>query len=154
MNRDDFKMVSDDLIYFDNGATTMKPKQVVDSIVDYYTKYCANAHRGDYSNSQKVDFLYEGVREKIRDFINAKEKSEIVFTSGATDGLNRIVFGYFKNHLDKDDEVLLTESEHASNMLPWFKLASEIGIKVKYISLDANMEVTLDNVINSITDKT
>ena len=59
MNRDDFKMVSDDLIYFDNGATTMKPKQVVDSIVDYYTKYCANAHRGDYSNSQKVDFLYE-----------------------------------------------------------------------------------------------
>ena len=154
MNRDDFKMVSDDLIYFDNGATTMKPKQVVDSIVDYYTKYCANAHRGDYSNSQKVDFLYEGVREKIRDFINAKEKSEIVFTSGATDGLNRIVFGYFKNHLDKDDEVLLTESEHASNMLPWFKLASEIGIKVKYIELDCNHEVTMDNVERAITKNT
>ena len=156
MNREDFPMLAEDngLIYFDNGATTMKPNLVVDSVVDYYTKYCANAHRGDYSNSQKVDSMYEGVREKIRDFINAKERSEIVFTSGATDGLNRIVFGYFKNHLEKNDEVLLTESEHASNMLPWFKLANEIGIKVKYIPLDSNMEVTIENVEKAVTDKT
>lgn len=156
MNREDFSMLGADnsLIYFDNGATTLKPNLVVDSVVDYYTKYCANAHRGDYSNSQKVDSMYEGVREKIRDFINAKEKSEIVFTSGATDGLNRIVFGYFKNHLERDDEVLLTESEHASNMLPWFKLANEIGIKVKYIPLDSNMEVTIENVEKAVTNKT
>lgn len=155
MNRDDFKMLQDNnLIYFDNGATTLKPNCVIESITDYYTKYCANAHRGDYKNSMIVDEKYESVREKIKEFINARNKSEIVFTSGATDGLNRIIFGFFKNHLSKDDEVLITESEHASNVLPWFILAKEIGIKVKYIPLDSNNEVTIENVKKSITNKT
>ena len=155
MNRDDFKMLQDNnLIYFDNGATTLKPNCVVESITDYYTKYCANAHRGDYKNSMIVDGKYESVREKIKEFINARDKSEIVFTSGATDGLNRIIFGYFKKYLKTDDEILITESEHASNVLPWFILAKEIGIKVKYIPLDNNNEVTLENVKKSITNKT
>lgn len=154
MNREDFPMLKNDLIYFDNGATTMKPKCVIDAINDYYTKYCANAHRGDYSNSQKVDTMYETVREKIKNFIHAKEKSEIVFTSGTTDGLNRIVFGYFKKHLKKDDEVLLTKSEHASNILPWFSLAKDIGIVIKYIPLNEQNEVTIENVKKSITSKT
>ena len=114
MNREDFKMLKDNnLIYFDNGATTLKPTQVVDSIIEYYTKYCANAHRGDYHNSMIVDQKYEGVREKVKEFITANDKSEIVFTSGTTDSINRIVFGYFRNYLTKDDEILLTESEHA-----------------------------------------
>ena len=106
MNREDFPMLKNDLIYFDNGATTMKPKCVIDAINDYYTKYCANAHRGDYSNSQKVDTMYETVREKIKNFIHAKEKSEIVFTSGTTDGLNRIVFGYFKIAKTKPEGII------------------------------------------------
>ena len=154
MNREDFPMLDKDIIYFDNGATTLKPKCVIDSIVHYYSNYSANAHRGDYKISQKVDTMYEGVREKVRKFINAKESSEIVFTSGSTDSINRVVFGYFKYHLNKGDEVLITESEHASNILPWFILEKEIGIKVKYIPLDNNNEVTIDNVRNSITDKT
>ena len=155
MNREDFPMLKDNnLIYFDNGATTLKPYQVINDINEYYTKYCANAHRGDYKNSMIVDNKYEGVREKIKNFINAKDKSEIVFTSGTTDGLNRIVFGYFKKILNKDDEVLITESEHASNILPWFILSKEIGIKVKYISLDENNEVIPENVIKAITPNT
>ena len=154
MNRDDFYMLDKNLIYFDNGATTLKPKCVVDSMVEYYSKYCANAHRGDYKNSQIVDSMYEGVRKKIQEFIHANEASEIVFTSGATDGLNRIVFGYFKEHLKKGDEVLLTESEHASNVLPWFRLKEEIGIEIKYIELDCHKEVTVSNVEKAITDKT
>lgn len=154
MHREDFSMLDGELIYFDNGATTLKPRCVIQSITDYYGKYCANAHRGDYQNSQKVDSMYEGVREKIKNFIHAKENSEIVFTSGATDGLNRVVFGYFKNHLKKGDEVLLTESEHASNVLPWFVLAREIGIQVRYIPLDSHHEVTLENVEKAITNKT
>lgn len=154
MHREDFSMLDGELIYFDNGATTLKPRCVIQSITDYYGKYCANAHRGDYQNSQKVDSMYEGVREKIKNFIHAKENSEIVFTSGATDGLNRVVFGYFKNHLKKGDEVLLTESEHASNVLPWFVLAREIGIQVRYIPLDSHHEVTLENVEKVITNKT
>ena len=154
MNREDIPMLSNDIIYFDNGATTYKPKCVIDSIIDYYSKYCANAHRGDYKNSLIVDNIYEGVRNKIKNFINAKEKSEIVFTGGTTDSLNRIIFGYFGEYLENGDEVLLTQSEHASNILPWFVLEKKIGIKVKYIPLDKNNEVTIENVEKSITDKT
>lgn len=154
MNREDIPMLNGELIYFDNGATTLKPKCVIDSVVDYYSRYCANAHRGDYKNSLKVDTMYENVRSKIRKFINAKENSEIVFTGGTTDGLNKIIFGYFKNYLKSGDEVLITESEHASNILPWFVLQKEIGIKVKYIELDSNNEVIIENVEKAITAKT
>ena len=154
MNREDFPMLNNNIIYFDNGATTLKPKKVIDSIVDYYSNYTANAHRGDYKNSLKVDEMYEGVRKKVACLINAKETSEIAFTSGTTDSLNLIAFGFFKNILKKDDEILITESEHASNILPWFILAQEIGIKVKYIPLNKKNEVTIENVKNSITDKT
>ena len=154
MNREDFAILKKNLIYFDNGATTLKPNCVKDAIVKYYDEYTANAHRGDYKNSAIVDQKYEDTRNKIKILINAKETSEIVFTSGTTDSLNMIIFGYFKNILKKDDEVLITESEHASNILPWFILQQELGIKVKYIPLNKNYEVTLDNVKNSITDKT
>ncbi len=154
MNRDDFKILDSSIIYFDNGATTLKPKCVRDGIIRYYDEYTANAHRGDYKLSATVDSMYEGTREKVRNFINAKETSEIVFTSGTTNGMNMIVFGYFKNHLKKDDEVLITLSEHAANIVPWFVLQKEIGIKVKYIDLDDNHEVTIDNVKKAITDKT
>ena len=154
MNREDFPMLNQDLIYLDNGATTLKPKCVIDSVVSYYSNYCANAHRGDYSISQKVDSMYENVREKIKNFIHANVSSEIVFTSGTTDGLNRIVFGYFRKKLVEGDEVLITESEHASNVLPWFSLAKEKGIVVKYIPLDSHHEVTISNVKKSITSRT
>ena len=154
MNREDFPMLNQDLIYLDNGATTLKPKCVIDRVVSYYSQYCANAHRGDYSISQKVDSMYEDVREKIKNFIHANDSSEIVFTSGTTDGLNRIVFGYFRKKLVEGDEVLITESEHASNVLPWFSLAKEKGIVVKYIPLDSHHEVTVSNVKKSITSRT
>ena len=155
MNREDFPMLNkNEVIYFDNGATTLKPQPVIDAVVDYYTNYTANAHRGDYKNSLKVDDNYEGVRKKVKEFINAKETSEIAFTSGTTDSMNLIAFGYFKNILQKDDEVLITESEHASNILPWFILAKEIGIKVKYIPLSKKIEVIIENVEKAITPKT
>ncbi len=155
MNREDFPMLNkNEVIYFDNGATTLKPQPVIDAVVDYYTNYTANAHRGDYKNSLKVDDNYEGVRKKVKEFINAKETSEIAFTSGTTDSMNLIAFGYFKNILQKDDEVLITESEHASNILPWFILAKEIGIKVKYIPLSKKNEVIIENVEKAITPKT
>lgn len=154
MNRNDFELLNKNIVYFDNGATTLKPKCVKDAICNYYTEYTANAHRGDYSLSATVDSLYEGTREKIRDFINAKETSEIVFTSGTTNSMNMIVSGFFRNYLKRDDEVLVTLSEHASNILPWFILQKEIGIKVKYIELNDKHEVTIGNVKKAITDKT
>ena len=84
--------------------------------------YTANAHRGDYDISYEVDTKYEGVREKVRDFINADKVEEIVFTSGTTESLNMIVKGFFSNYLKDNDEVLLTKAEHASNVLPWFTI--------------------------------
>ena len=153
MHREDFPILDNDLIYFDNGATTLKPISVIESDIEYYTKYSANAHRGDYDISQKVDSLYEETRDMVRDFINASRREEIVFTSGATESLNMIVFGFMKNYLHKGDEVLITKSEHASNVLPWYKLKDEIGIDIKFIELDNNM-VTLDNVKNAITSRT
>ncbi len=154
MNREDFNMLKKNIVYLDNGATTLKPNCVKEAIDDYYDNYTANAHRGDYKTSLVVDNKYEETRSKIKNFINAKEGSEIVFTSGATQSLNYIIFGYFKNVLQKDDEVLITVSEHASNILPWFILTKEIGIKVKYIELDENYKVTIDNVKKAITNKT
>lgn len=152
--REDFAMLKKDIIYFDNGATTLKPSILIDSLKDYYENYSANAHRGDYDISLKVDKLYENTRTIIKDFINAKKESEIAFTSGATDSLNKIIFGYFKNTLKENDEVLLTLSEHASNILPWFELKDELKLKLNYISLDENYELTLENVKKSITPNT
>ena len=92
MNREDFPLLNEEIIYFDNSATSLKPKCVIDKMVDYYTNYPANAHRGDYDLSLEVDNKYEGTRTLVKDFINAKKNKEIIFTSGATDSLNKIIF--------------------------------------------------------------
>ena len=154
MNREDFKMLNQDIVYFDNGATTFKPAFLGEKISEYYNNYCANAHRGDYDISLKVDEKYEYTRELVKNFINAKKTKEIVFTSGTTDSLNKIIFGYFKNILNAGDEVILTKSEHASNVLPWFELADDIGIEIKYIDLDQDLKVELENLEKIITPKT
>ncbi len=154
MNREDFPLLKQDIIYLDNSATSLKPQCVIDKMNDYYTNYSANAHRGDYDLSFRVDKEYEEARELVRDFINAKELEEIVFTSGATESLNMIVNGFFANLLEAGDEVLITTSEHASNVLPWFRLVKKLGIVVNYIPLDDNYYVTMDNVKKAVTNKT
>ena len=154
MNREDFPMLNTNYIYLDNGATTWKPKCVVDKINEYYTKYTANAHRGDYDISLKVDNEYENARDLVKEFINAKTRQEIVFTSGTTNSLNMIVDGFFRNHLEPGDEVIISESEHASNILPWYRLAKDLGIIVKYCPLDDNHYVTLNNLKSIVTPNT
>jgi len=154
LNREDFLILNKDIIYFDNGATSLKPYILAETISDYYNNYSANSHRGDYDISLKVDTMFENTRELVRKLINAKGTNQIVFTNNTTDSLNKLIFGYFKYNLNKNDEVLLTKSEHASNILPWFELKEDIGIKINYIPLDENLKVTLENVKKSITDKT
>ena len=154
MNRDEFPILNQDLIYLDNGATTLKPKIVVDKMVDYYEKYTSNIHRGDYNNAIKTNEEYDNVRNIVKDFINAEDPNEIVYTSGTTESLNLAVFGFFKNKLSEGDEVLISKAEHASNVLPWLALEKEKKIKVKYIPLDENYELTLDNLESSLTEKT
>ncbi len=154
MNIEDFPMLKEDLIYLDNGATTLKPQCVIDKVTEYYTKYSANAHRGDYDISFKVDQEYEKAREIVRNFIHAKYKEEVVFTSGTTESLNMIANGFFGKFLEPNDEILITQSEHASNVLPWFRLSRKLGVVVKYIPLDEHHYVTLENVKKSITPNT
>ena len=154
MNREDFVMLDQDIVYFDNGATTLKPKRVVDSLVNYYTKHTSNIHRGDYDAAVVTNDLYDSTREVVKNFINCNDSNEVVFTSGTTMSINMVVFGFMKKHLHKGDEVLLTKSEHASNVLPWIRLSEEIGISIKYMDLDDDYSLSVDSVKKSITDKT
>lgn len=154
MNREDFPLLNEDIIYLDNSATSLKPKCVIDKMNDYYSHYSANAHRGDYDLSFRVDKEYEEARNLVKEFINAKYLEEVVFTSGTTESLNMIISGFFGELLEAGDEVLITTSEHASNVLPWFRLAKKLGITVNYIPLDENYYVTVENVKKSITSNT
>ena len=154
MNRDDFPFLKSGIIYFDNGATSLKPKCVIDKINEYYNEYPSNAHRGDYSISLKSSLEFEKARETVRDFINAKSTKEIIFTSGSTESISEVVYGYFKDKLNAGDEVLVTKSEHASVILPWFDLENKIGIKVKTIPLNDDYTFNIDNLISSINDNT
>ena len=153
MHREDFNILNQDIIYFDSGATTLKPKVLAESISDYYNNYSANVHRGDYDISLKAENLLENSRLSVANFIGASN-NEIIFTNNATDSLNKIVLGYFEKYLTSGDEVLLTLSEHASNILPWFELAKRKNIIIKYIELTDDHKVTLDNVKKAVTKNT
>lgn len=154
MHRDDFPMLRQDIIYLDNGATSLKPTSVINKQVDYYENYSANAHRGDYDISYKVDLEYENVRDLVKNFIGAQKREEIVFTTGTTDSINLVVNGFFANILEPGDEILLTKTEHASNIMPWFRVAMETGAVIKYIPLDENHFVTLNNLKSVVNEKT
>ena len=154
MNREDFLMLNNDIVYFDNGATTLKTKCVVEALEKYYTVHTSNIHRGDYEASIITNKLYDEVRDIVRNFINCNSSREVVFTSGTTMSINMIVFGYMKKILKKGDEVILSKAEHASNVLPWIKLSEEIGIVIKYAALDDEYSLTVDSIKNAITDKT
>ena len=133
------------LVYFDNGATTLKPQSVIDAVTYYYTNLSTNAHRGDYDLSFQVDHEFESARQVVADFLHA-ESNEIVFTSGASESLNLVAYGYGRKFLQEGDIVLTSEAEHASTVLPWMKACEETGAKLVYIPLDEEGRITLDNV--------
>lgn len=141
-----------EIIFFDNASTALKPKCVIDAVNHYYNDLCVNAHRGDYYLSYKVDVEIEEVRKEVAKFIDCEE-NEVAFTSGSTAGMNLIAEGYCKKILSKGDEILLSELEHASNVLPWFKIAKETGAVIKYVELK-DKKITLESFKNSITPKT
>lgn len=155
MNLDKFfPMKKEELIYFDNAATTFKPIQVINKEIEYMSMYTANSHRGDYNISFKVDDEIDNTRELVKSFINARHKEEIIFTSNTTDSLNLVVNGYFKNYLSSNDEVILNKAEHASNILPWLMLKKSIGFKIKYAALDKDNTLSLDSIKKCITKNT
>ncbi len=148
-----FPMKEKDIIYFDNAATTFKPYRVIKKMMDYYENYTANSHRGDYDISFKVDDMLDYTRDNVKNFINAKRKEEIIFTRNTTNSLNMIVFGFFLNYLKSGDEIILSSSEHASNILPWLILSIKKNIKIIFID-STHEKLNIDDLINKITDKT
>lgn len=146
-------MMGHPLIYFDNGATTLKPTCVIDAVTNYYTTLGANAHRGDYELSAKVDEAYESARERVAQFLHAPSKEQIVFTAGTSSSLNQIAIGYAKKILKQGDVVLSTMAEHASSILPFQRAAHECKADVEYIALDAEGRITMENVKKAMHEK-
>lgn len=141
------------LVYLDNGATSQKPKVVLDTLDTYYEKYNANVHRGIHTLSQEATDLMEESRRKIQAFINAKHDHEIIFTRGTTEGIN-LVSNVLRNVLTAEDEIIITEIEHHSNIVPWQLLCERTGAKLKYIPLTKEGILDIAKLDDLLTDKT
>ncbi len=141
------------LIYFDNAATSQTPQVVIDAIVDYYSSYNANIHRGVHTLSQEATDAYEQARLKIQQHFNAKKTHEIIFTSGTTHGINLVATG-FTSLLKKDDEIIVSMLEHHSNIVPWQMLCDRTGAKLKVIPINQKGELLLDEYDKLLSTKT
>ena len=151
----DFPLLENrDIAYLDSGATTQKPKEVIEAIKKYYENSNANPHRGAYSLSIEATEQYENTRTKIAEFINARHREEIIFSKNATESLNLIAYSYGMNNLKKDDEVVISIMEHHSNLVPWQKITKATGSKLNYMYINENYEITDEEIENKITDKT
>ena len=147
------KMQGKPLVFLDNASTTFKPYSVEKAVMRYYETETSNSHRGDYDLCYNMDQEVLNARKKLAKFINAAPE-EIVFTSGATSSLNLVAFGYGVKHLKAGDEILLTQAEHASNVLPWFKVSEMTGAKIGYIPLDEEGKLTVENLKKALTPAT
>ncbi len=143
-----------DLIYLDNAATTQKPQQVIDAITDYYSGYNANVGRGTYWPATKATGAFEATRTKVKDFINANSLKEVIFTSGTTDGINKVVNAYLMPQLKPGDEVIVTEMEHHGNFVPWQQACIKQGASLKMIPLTETGDLdygAYDDLLNENT---
>lgn len=142
------------IAYLDSGATTQKPKQVIEAIKKFYETSNANPHRGAYGLSIEATEIYESTRTKIAKFINAKHREEIIFSKNATESLNLIAYSYGMDNLKKDDEVVISIMEHHSNLVPWQKVTKVTNSKLKYMYINENYELSDEEIENKITDRT
>jgi cysteine desulfurase/selenocysteine lyase len=147
------KVNGQNLIYFDNAATSQTPKVVIDSIVSYYSNYNSNIHRGVHALSQEATDAYENSRVKFQKHFNANNSFEIIFTSGTTHSINLVANG-FKKILKRDDEIILSQLEHHSNIVPWQMLCEETGAKIKVIPIDHNGELIFSEFEKLLNSKT
>jgi len=136
--RDDFPILGEEvngkpLIYFDNAATTQKPNQVIDAISDYYRHYNANVHRAIYKLGEKATEAFENSRKTIARFISAPSEKQVIFTRGTSESINLVASGWGRKFISAGDEIILSEMEHHSNLIPWQLLAKEVGAKLKFI---------------------
>lgn len=142
------------LVYLDSAATSQKPASVIETIEEYYRGYNSNVHRGVHTLGTKATDAYEGAREKVRKFINAASTEEIIFTKGTTASLNMVARSYGGANLSAGDEIVISYMEHHSNIIPWQQIAKQTGATLKYLPLQEDGTISLDDVRATITDST
>ncbi|HZG14523.1 MAG TPA: cysteine desulfurase [Candidatus Bathyarchaeia archaeon] len=142
------------LVYLDSGATSQKPIQVIEAVDKYYREYNSNVHRGVHTLGTKATDAYEGAREKVRNFINARDTAEIIFTRGTTTAINTVMYGYARQILKPGDEIVTTVVEHHANFIPWQQAAKATGATFKFIPLQEDGTVTLEAVKQTVTANT
>jgi len=148
------KVNGQNLVYLDNGATSQKPKRVIEAISNYYENTNSNIHRGVHTLSREATEAFEAARKNIASFFNVANEQQIVFTAGTTDSINLVAQGLAKKHLQRGDEIILAAYEHHSNILPWQLWAEEYGGKLKVIPLKENQQLDYETIEKLITDKT
>lgn len=153
--RKDFLMYKNNpnMVYLDNGATSLKPKCVLDKMNEYYENYGVNIHRGVYGLSYKATDVYDEARDTVKEFINAKRSSEIIFVRNASEALNLCCLTYGKQILKKGDVIITSELEHHSSFLPWLNLSKEMGLEIRFIPLTTDGRITVDNFKKVLDDK-
>ena len=142
------------LIYFDNAATSQKPKVVIDTLSNFYSNNNANIHRGVHTLSMEATYLYDEAKEKIAEFINAPNNNSIIFTRGTTESLNLIADSWGQSNLKESDTIVITELEHHSNIVPWQELIKKTKSKLRYIPINTDGTLNLANINNIITKNT
>lgn len=139
------KVNGKDLVYFDNAATSQKPQVVIDALVDYYSRYNSNVHRGVHHLSQTATNAFEATRRKVQHLLNAKHEAEIIYTSGTTAAINMIASSWGNTNVQAGDEILITGMEHHANIVPWQMLCERTGAKLVVVPIDAQGEIDLDD---------
>ncbi|WP_066291263.1 cysteine desulfurase [Bacillus sp. FJAT-29937] len=142
------------LVYLDSAATSQKPIQVIEAVDKYYREYNSNVHRGVHTLGTRATDGYEGAREKVRKFINAKSTEEIIFTRGTTTALNLVASSYARANLKEGDEIVISYMEHHSNIIPWQQVAKHTGAVLKYIPLQEDETISLADVRELVTSNT
>ena len=142
------------LVYLDNGATSQKPQSVIDALVDFYTHFNSNVHRGNHTLSMLATEMHENARKKVQSFINATHDHEIIFTRGTTESINLVAFSFGEGFIRPGDEVIVSELEHHSNFVPWQLMCLRKGATFKVLPFDGNGELDLDAFARLLSDKT
>ena len=142
------------LVYFDNAATTHKPRQVIDAIVEFYTRHNANIHRGLHTLSQEASELYEGAHETIARFINAYSWDEVIFCYNTTDAMNLVAYAWGLKNLSEGEEIVMTVMDHHSTMLPWRVVAKIKRAVIKYVDITNDGYLDYNDLVEKITEKT
>ncbi|MEM5608847.1 cysteine desulfurase SufS [Bacillus toyonensis] len=150
----DQKVNGKQLVYFDSATTSQKPIQVIETLERYYKEYNSNVHRGVHTLGTKATDAYEGAREKVRKFINAKSMEEIIFTRGTTTALNTVAASYGLENVKEGDEIVISYMEHHSNIIPWQQVAKKTGATLKYLPLQLDGTISLEDVRQTVTPNT